>query len=305
MAKLSDSDDMTLIKTIDLLPQGVKEAIAVFLIKTEKTAVLVETGPGLCINQITRALDEEGLEPGDLSGVIVTHIHLDHAGAVGFFTSHNVPVFVHPKGAPHLVDPSKLMRSAGRVYGEEVSKLWGPLEASPMNLVNAVRGNENIQINDLCFTAIETLGHADHHHAWRLEGDAPATFAGDAAGMVIPGSRYITLPMPPPEFNLKLWQESLAILEKEMNGPLVLTHFGEITEPKKHLTAVNQELEKHVNWILQKIESSNNDMQAEYHEWMQQEAIKEGVEPNLARIHISASLAGMGATGVSLWASKK
>lgn len=296
---------MISIKTIDLMPMNISEAIGVFLIKSKDANILVECGPSSTVDRVVEGLKKEGLDPQDLDGLFVTHIHLDHAGATGFFTSHGVPVFVHPKGSPHLIDPSKLMKSAGRVYGESVSKMWGQLEPSSKNLVNGVKDQELINIKDISFTAIETVGHADHHHAWRLEGDSPATFCGDAAGMVIPGTRHITLPMPPPEFDLMTWRNSLDILESELRGPLILTHFGEITNPKEHLNNVKNELNKQVDWIVEANKNPNKELKKEYREWLIDLAIKTGVDSELASIHISESLASMSVNGILLWESKK
>lgn len=220
-----------IIHTLDLNYQRVPQSIAAFLVIGDGP-VLVETGPGSTRNTLADQLNAYGVTITDLQAVFVTHIHLDHAGAAGWLAQQGVPVFVHPVGAPHLVDPSRLLTSAGRIYGDQMETLWGETVAAPADKVTAVFNGTTIDVAGLAFTAVETPGHAWHHHTWRL---GSVGFSGDAAGIRIGGMNYIDLPAPPPEFKLEVWLQSLDRLEAEQFETLYPTHFGRVDQPQAQL----------------------------------------------------------------------
>jgi glyoxylase-like metal-dependent hydrolase (beta-lactamase superfamily II) len=214
---------MTRIHCLDLDFQGRARAIAAYLVMAPEGPILVETGPVSTLPTLLKRMAERGVVPADLRGIFVTHIHLDHAGAAGHLAHPKAPVYVHPAGAPHLVDPSRLLASAGRVYGEDMDRLWGRMRALPDALVIPVADGEVIERAGLAFEAIETPGHARHHHAWRL-GDR--AFTGDAAGVRLPGQKLVALPAPPPEFDLEAWERTIARLEGLQLAEILPTHFG-------------------------------------------------------------------------------
>ena len=194
------------IHTLDLLFQNVPQAIAAYLVIGPEGPLLVETGPGSTLQNLKAQLGRHGLAPQDIGQVLVTHIHLDHAGAAGWWGQQGAQIYVHHVGAPHLIDPSRLLASAARIYGDQMDTLWGPMLPTPAEKVTAVYDGDIIQAGGLEFLALDTPGHARHHHVYRLGNLA---FTGDAAGIQLPDSRLIDLPAPPPEFELEVWQQTI------------------------------------------------------------------------------------------------
>lgn len=228
------------IQTLDLNFQGIPQAIAAYLVRGPGGAVLIETGPHSTLPALREQLGAQGLAPKDLAAVIVTHIHLDHAGAAGWFTGQGVPLYVHPVGAPHLVDPSRLWASATRIYGDQMATLWGDIVPADPARVFAVGDGETVNAAGLAFRFLETPGHASHHHVIRL---ADVAFTGDIAGVRMPGARWVDVPGPPPEFDLPAWRASLARLRQERVSRLFPTHFGEVTAVAAHLDLLSACLE--------------------------------------------------------------
>src|SRR5262245_40852020 len=149
---------------------------------------LVETGPTTSVQAVTAGLGSLGLGPPDLAHIVVTHIHLDHAGGVGTLARHfpTATVWVHERGAPHLADPQKLVASATRVYGEErLQRLFGPVEAVPPDRVRAVADGDAIPLGDRHLDVLYTPGHASHHVAL-VDSRSGAVFTGDALGIHLP-----------------------------------------------------------------------------------------------------------------------
>ena len=184
------------IHTLDLNFQNLSHAIAAYLIEGPVGYLLIETGPMSTLPALQSRLAEHGLSPGDIGDVVVTHIHLDHAGAAGWWAQHGARVYVHPMGAPHLIEPERLWQSATRIYGEAMESLWGSILPAPAEQVIPVRDGQQITAAGVTLRAIDTPGHAGHHHTYRL-GDIG--FTGDAAGVRVPGSDWVSLPAPPPE----------------------------------------------------------------------------------------------------------
>lgn len=253
LANVQDSDNLCSmeVKVIDLQFQGMPGVIAAYLIKGKGGHVLIETGPESTREHLLAGLHAHGLEPGDLAGVFVTHIHLDHAGAAGWFAGQGVPVHVHEKGARHLVDPSRLVESARQVYGDRFDALWGEMVPAPPELVVALSDGAVTEIGGLSIEAISTPGHAFHHHVYRIGG---AVFAGDAAGARLEGNPFTSVTSAPPQFDL---EHTLASVERLRSlGPdaLFLTHFGAVPDPEEHLAAYHDAVEMNAAFIRQRLE---------------------------------------------------
>ena len=183
-----------MVKVLDLHFQGAEKVIASFLLQSREGPVLIETGPESTYARLEAALKQEGVDPKEVRHVFVTHIHLDHAGAAWRFAELGAMVYVHPKGAPHLVDPSRLLASAERIYGAMLKPLWGELKGIPQERVRVLEDGEVVDLGGLRVQALETLGHASHHHAYLVDG---LLFAGDIAGVrIAPG------PVLPPTLSL-------------------------------------------------------------------------------------------------------
>jgi glyoxylase-like metal-dependent hydrolase (beta-lactamase superfamily II) len=195
---------------------------------------LVDPGPESSLPTLLEALGEE--RPRAL---LLTHIHLDHAAATGALVRRwpDLQVYVHERGAPHLIDPSKLLASAGRLYGERMDRLWGEIVPVPADNVKPLAGGERV----LGMRVAYTPGHASHHVCYLHEKSGTA-FVGDVAAVRLPGVDLIVPPTPPPDIDIETWEGSIDIVESWDPERLALTHFGAIDDPKAHLTQVRERL---------------------------------------------------------------
>ncbi len=234
------------IHTLDLYFQDAAHAIASYLVIGSEGPVLVETGPGSTLKNLLSQLAGYGYTATDIKHVLVTHIHLDHAGAAGWWAQQGAQVYVHHVGAPHLVDPAKLLSSAGRIYGERMEALWGETLAAPAERVTALADGDLVNVAGLSFTALDTPGHAYHHHVYQL-GDI--AFTGDAAGIQIPGNYFVDLPAPPPEFNFELWQQSIKRLQALDLVAIYPTHFGRFDRWQEQLDDLSTLMKAAVDFV--------------------------------------------------------
>lgn len=228
---------------LDLGFQGRKEIVAAYLFQSDEGSLLIETGPGSTIANLDFALAAAGSSRQALTSVIVTHIHLDHAGAAGILARENpgLKVYVHPFAAPHLIDPSKLIASATRIYGDQMAPLWGEFAAISSDQVIALQDNQQLTFGEHQFRVIFTPGHAWHHVAiWHEKSGVAIT--GDVGGVLLPGSDYVCPPTPPPDLDWDAWKESLRRLRELQPRRLLLTHYGPIDQPAAHFDRLEQEL---------------------------------------------------------------
>ena len=197
--------------------------------------VLIDPGPSSCLPTLLAALGDE--RPRAL---LLTHIHLDHAGASGSLVRRwpELEVYVHEVGAPHMVDPSRLIRSATRLYGEDMDRLWGEFVAVPEANLHVLRGGERLAGG---FEVAYTPGHASHHVSYLHEGTA---FVGDVGGVRIPPSRFVIPPTPPPDIDIEAWHESLQRLAAWRPARLAMTHFGAADDVAAHLAEMHRRLDE-------------------------------------------------------------
>lgn len=292
---------MPVVHTIDLDYLGRPRSIAAFLVIGPTGPVLIEAGPAVCLEALEAGLARHGVRIEDLAGVLLSHIHLDHAGAAGALAARGVPLWVHEFGAPHLVDPSRLIASATRIYGDTMNDVWGPITPAPADLVHAVRDGDVIEAGGLTFTAMETPGHARHHHAFVLEtADGPIAFTGDAAATALPGTPFISLPCPPPEFDLDQWLATLDRLEAAGFARIHPTHFGTVDDVSTHLDRVRGALRDHVTRVEALADAGMDDaaVREEYGAWIRAEADRLGVPEDLRAFYVSASVTRMNVTGI-------
>jgi glyoxylase-like metal-dependent hydrolase (beta-lactamase superfamily II) len=236
------------IETVDLDFMGTRRVIASNLLLGDGGAVIVETGPTTCLDRLTAGLEKHGVSNDDVRGVFLTHIHLDHAGASGHLSEllPNATFYVHEVGYPHLVDPSKLVKSATRIYGERMDELWGEARPVPEERVVIVKEGEETEAAGGVLVAHDTPGHAYHHLAY-LEPDSGALFAGDVAGIRLPGQSYVRPPTPPPEIDVEAWVRSINRIKKIGPSSLWPTHFGSYEDVERHLGELEQRLQ---DWLL-------------------------------------------------------
>ncbi len=190
--------------------------------------MLVETGSQTSVPVVLDALAGLGVGPDDLAGIVVTHIHLDHAGGVGDLARAfpRATVYVHPVGARHLVDPSRLIASAARVYGDTLDSLYGRLDPTPVERVRALEDGDEILIGPgRTLTSVHSPGHASHHLALH-DSESGVLFTGDAAGVRLPDIGVLRPATPPPDFDLDLAIRSLRTFAARRPSALALAHFG-------------------------------------------------------------------------------
>jgi glyoxylase-like metal-dependent hydrolase (beta-lactamase superfamily II) len=228
--------------TIDLKFQGRPGVIATAVISVGGGVVLIDPGPSSCLPTLEAGLAALQHTLADVRAVLLTHIHLDHAGAAGTLAGRvpGLPVYVHEVGARHLASPEKLLASATRLYGAAMDTLWGEFKAVPAASLKALSGGEALTIDGRRFDVAYTPGHAVHHVSYLDRSDGTA-YVGDTAGIrVRPG--YILPATPPPDIDLEQWEASLQRIEAWRPERLYLTHFGEGDVPATHLAMYREAL---------------------------------------------------------------
>ena len=225
------------IHTLDLHFQGIPGLIASYLIESGGEFALIETGPGSTLAALRSAIRAVGVDESAIKKVFVTHIHLDHAGAVGWWAQNGATIYCHSNATRHLIDPSKLISSARMVYGDQMDSLWGEMLPAPAERVIALQDNECVKLGDIEIIAWDTPGHARHHHAFVI-GDV--CFIGDVAGMRLEGSRYLSVTAAPPQFDPIAYVQSLDRLIAANFKTLYLTHFGRVDDVAWHLANYRQ-----------------------------------------------------------------
>lgn len=287
----------TRIITLDLNFQGRPHAIASYLIRHADGAVLIESGPGSTLPALQAGLANEGLTPRDVTHVLLTHIHLDHAGAAGWLAQQGAQIYVHPVGAPHMLYPERLLASATRIYGDRMQTLWGDFLPVPKEQLVVVHDEEEIVIGNLRFRPIDTPGHAEHHYVYLFE---DICFSGDVGGVRIPGYQYLRVPMPPPELHIERWHESLARLRKEKFNIIAPTHFGTFSDVAWHLNEVDKGLDSASRWLEDVMPSdpSLEQMRQSYTDWVMKEGEQIGLNEEVVRAYELANPLGMSADGL-------
>ncbi|NCF68311.1 MAG: MBL fold metallo-hydrolase [Chloroflexi bacterium] len=262
--------------TLDLDFQNLPQIIASYLIVGPAGPVLVESGPASTYMNLRAGLSQHGFKITDVKHVLVTHIHLDHAGAAGRLAQEGAQIYVHKVGAPHLIDPSRLLTSAGRIYGDKMDILWGETVPAPADRVKAVADGDVLNVAGLQFTALNTPGHAWHHHTYRLGNVA---FTGDAAGIQIPETDLVELPAPPPEFKLEVWEQSIDRLLAENFEAIYPTHFGRLNNPVGQLEGLQTILRQAAEFVRVRMESGQDreTIVEAYVAWIQSKARAAGL----------------------------
>ena len=228
---------------IDLHHEDAERVIGVYLLETEDGPALFDCGPSSCIDALKRGLQGRGVELTDLRHLLLSHIHLDHAGAAGVLVREHTGLQVHVSeiGAPHLADPARLEASARRLYGDTFDALWGELAPVPQQNVHVV-GERVVGLE--CFP---TPGHASHHVCYlNREG---TLYAGDAAGVRIQPDPVVLPPTPPPDFDLDIWLRTIDEIERRAPQRLALIHFGVATDSSRHLDELRDRLRTWTAWV--------------------------------------------------------
>ncbi|HXD74947.1 MAG TPA: MBL fold metallo-hydrolase [Vicinamibacterales bacterium] len=204
---------------------------------------LIDPGPTSTLPRLRSTLASAGISMQDVRTVLLTHIHLDHAGATGTLVKElpKLRVYVHEKGAPHMASPDKLLASATRLYGSEMDRLWGEVRPVPSGSMHILQGGERMTVGNRVFDVEYTPGHAAHHVSY-FDRDSGIAFVGDTAGVRLMDGGFVMPPTPPPDVDLEAWQESLARIERWRPETLLLTHFGPSSPTAPHLSALRDHI---------------------------------------------------------------
>ena len=221
---------------VDLTFLGRPGIIATAILHGSAGVALVDPGPASTFDHLTTALTRKGIRFDDVGQILVTHIHLDHAGAIGTILEKHphIEVFVHERGAPHLVDPSKLLSSAGRLYGQDMERLWGDVKPADAARLKVVIGGETLTVAGREIKVAYTPGHAAHHVSY-FDPASGVAFVGDTAGIRRGAGTYVMPPTPPPDINIEAWHESEKAILAWDPDTLFLTHFGPFQGARQHL----------------------------------------------------------------------
>lgn len=291
------------IHTLDLGFIGLPGLIASYLIESGGEFALVETGPGSTLKTLREAIRAAGVDESAIKKVFVTHIHLDHAGAAGWFAQNGATIYCHPNATRHLIDPSRLIDSARMVYGDQMDALWGEMLPAPAERVVSLQDNDRVRLGDVEIVAWDTPGHARHHHSFVI-GDV--CFAGDVAGMRLENSRYLSVTAAPPQFDPVAYAQSIDRLLAANFKALYLTHFGRVDDVQWHLTTyryrVNEVYERVAADFRAGISAEEN--RRRYALAEHEIAMKAGVSEELWRKGEDANVTSMCADGVRLYCDK-
>jgi glyoxylase-like metal-dependent hydrolase (beta-lactamase superfamily II) len=264
---------------------------------------LVEAGPAVSVDALEEAIAAAGFDPAALDTVLVTHVHLDHAGGAGTWSRrYGARVVVDVRGAPHLADPSRLLASARRVYGDELEARWGHMEAVRSELLQAVDDGDAPLVGGRLVRVLHTPGHASHHVAF-LWPDG-AAYVGDAAGVRLPPSQVVRPALPPPETDLEDAEVSLARLAAAVPRSLRLTHFGEVSDVARHLAAVAERNRAWAEAVLAFV-AQGLDSEAELDALARRELEAEGADEETIARHLATSDAAMTIAGVTRYWRKR
>jgi glyoxylase-like metal-dependent hydrolase (beta-lactamase superfamily II) len=236
---------MNSITALDDLWMGRPRSIATGLLESDGHRAIVDPGPGSTLETLLQSLRARGLGVGDLNAILLTHIHLDHAGATGALVCENprLTVYVHKIGAPHVIDPSKLLASAQRLWPNELQRLFGETLPVPAENLRILEGGETLTLGSRKVEVVYTPGHASHHVSY-FEQTEGVAFVGDTAGVRIEGNSYVMPATPPPDIDLGIWDTSFAAILERKPARLFLTHFGYSDNPSEHIQLFRERLHR-------------------------------------------------------------
>ena len=261
---------------------------------------LIDCGPDTCCAGLVAGLRALGRKPEDVSHVLVTHIHLDHSGGAWRWAEEfGATICVHPRGAAHLLAPEKLVASAARIFGPDMARLWGDIRPVPPERLRVLQDNETVEIGGAVLRALDTPGHAHHHHAYWWEAER-TLFAGDVAGVAIHGGPVLP-PCPPPDISLEAWQASLARLRALAPEKLFVAHFGELDRPLERFDEVERRLLDWAGWVRGRLQAGLTEEQIipEFQQRVEAELLAAGVPPEGLFAYEQADPAAMSVNGLA------
>jgi len=231
---------------VDILFQGFPGIIATAVLHGPGGVALVDPGPSSSLGNLRAALEAGGISIRDVRHILLTHIHLDHGGVTGSLVKENpaIDVFVHSRGAPHMADPSKLLASATRLYGQDMDRLWGEFLPVPSERLRVLEGGERITASGRTLEVAYTPGHASHHVSY-FDPSSRVAFVGDTAGIRRGSGAYVMPATPPPDIDLEIWRASEERILSWDPDTLFLTHFGPFGGARPHFQEL---MDRTVDW---------------------------------------------------------
>jgi len=244
---------------IDLQFLGSRRVIATAMLSGPDGVTLIDPGPTSCLPVLEAGLRDRGLTLRDVGALLLTHIHLDHAGATGSIVERvpGVRVYVHERGAPHLTDPSKLLASATQLFGEQMDALWGAFLPVPAAQVTVLKGGERVEVAGTSLRVAYTPGHAKHHVSY-LDERGGCAYVGDTGGVRVSGD-YLIAPTTPPDIDIEAWLASLDTIDAWRPVSLFLTHFGPVTPARAHLARFRTTLETAAENVRELLDAGGSD----------------------------------------------
>ena len=258
---------------IDLRFLGRSNVIATGVVQGSSGVALVDPGPTTCLATLEQGLQEHGIRWDDVRHILLTHIHLDHAGATGTIVRAHpkITVLVHERGAKHMIEPTKLLDSATRLYGDRMDQLWGEFAAVPAANVMVLTGGERVEAGGRLFDVAYTPGHASHHVSY-FDSSSGVAFVGDVAGVCVLDG-YVLPPTPPPDIDLEAWSVSVDRILAWSASTLFLTHFGPVPRVRPHLAELLDNLHLIAGRVRTSLDSEGTDEEKseQFAEWLRQE----------------------------------
>jgi glyoxylase-like metal-dependent hydrolase (beta-lactamase superfamily II) len=254
---------MSSITVLDDLWTGRARTIAAALLESDGHRAVIDPGPGSTLETFRQQLQVHGLAVRDLDAILLTHIHLDHAGATGALVRENprLSVYVHRLGAPHMVDPSKLLASAARLWPNDLQRLFGDALPVPEGNLGILEGGETLALGARKLEVVYTPGHASHHVSYFDQAEGVA-FVGDTTGVRIEGHPFVMPATPPPDIDLSIWDTSFAAILERKPSRLFLTHFGYSDNPSEHILLFRERLHRWAAMAEQAIRTTTSDAAA-------------------------------------------
>ena len=289
------------VHTLDLMFQDAAGVIAAYLVESGGEVALIETGPGSTLHALCAGIATAGFRLEQVKKVFVTHVHLDHAGAAGWWAGQGAKVYCHPRAHRHLIDPGRLIGSAKQVYGEAFDALWGEMVPAPEEQVQALQDGESVPLGNETVTAHETSGHARHHHAFAV---GNVCFTGDVAGVRLGGSSYQSVAAAPPQFELDAYLNSVHKLKGFGFQRLYLTHFGGWDDVEAHLNGYERRLRQVADDAVRSLAcgETEGEWRNRFSQNEQGRAFAQGCAPAEWDTYQLANGTAMCADGLRLWA---
>jgi len=295
------------IEFVDVQFLGFPSIIATAVLHGTSGVALIDPGPSTSLPNLRRALTHRGIDARDVTQILLTHIHLDHGGATGTLLRENpdIEVFVHERGAAHLVDPSKLVASAGRLYGQDMERLWGEILPVPAAAVRVLRGGERLVAGGRPLDVAYTPGHASHHVRY-FDAASGVAFVGDTGGVCV-DEGYALPPTPPPDIDVELWEQSIGVIGAWSPSTLFVTHCGVVTNVPTHLQALVENL-KHSAALVREtlaMPGTDDERRARYEERMRAELRAHMPEERAAAYETAAGFGMMWAGLARYWRKRE